>query len=106
VKRWAVAAWCVVVAGCGVGHAAPTTVTPSPAPTSAPVGVLNTGGAQTGTYPGSGCQERLMIRSVPANTSTETQWATSHESGWPLGWPGLSPAPTVPTSVPSVTCSR
>lgn len=81
------------------------TITPTTTPTPGPV--VNTGGANTGSSPGSSCSARLGLRNQPPTQSPTNLWATSGDSGWPFGWPGLPPyAPSTLLPANSVGCSR
>jgi hypothetical protein len=82
--------------------AAPTT--PAAPPTPGPV--VATGGNVSSSNPGSGCAPRLGVRNAPAGPSAIYLWNASGDTGWPFGWPGMAPANAVPTTAPSVGCSR
>ena len=81
--------------------AAPTTAA---APTPAPV--VNTGGNVSSSNPGSGCSERLGVRDAPLAPSNMFGWGNNGDVGWPFGWPGMAPPNAIPTTAPSVVCSR
>ena len=81
-----------------------TTVMATPTPTPGPVG--NTGGVINGSNPGSSCAERLGTRNVPAGPSNIFGWSNNGDVGWPFGWPGRVAFNTIPTTAPSVGCSR
>ena len=86
--------------------AAPSTTTVMATPTPTPGPVVNTGGVISGTSPGSSCSERLGTRNVPAGPSNIFLWSTNGDTGWPFGSPGRVPFNTIPTTAPSVGCSR
>ena len=84
----------------------PPAAAPAPAAPPTPGPVVNTGGNVSGSNPGSSCSERLGVRNAPTGPSAIYTWSTSGDSGWPFGWPGMAPANAVPTTAPSVGCSR
>lgn len=86
--------------------AAPSTTTVMATPTPPPGPVVNTGGNESGSNPGSGCSERLGIRNAPAGPSNSFLWTNNGDAGWPFGWPGRVAFNTIPTTPPSVGCSR
>ena len=74
-----------------------STPSPPPAPPT-PAPVVATGGANTGTNPGSSCIPHLGLRNQPARLGTVPgeQLATNGDAGWPFGWPGPVPSPSRP----------
>jgi hypothetical protein len=78
--------------------------TPPPAPPT-PVPIVATGGATTGTSPGSSCVPRLGLRTQPAPQSPVMLWNLNGDVGWPFGWPGPLPF-AVPSTAPTVGCAR
>lgn len=81
-----------------------TTVMATPTPTPGPVGA--TGGAGGSSNPGSSCSTRLVTRNAPPTPSPLTSWNTNSAVGWPFGWTGGGVYAAVPTTAPSVGCSR
>ena len=81
-----------------------TTVMATPAPPPGPV--VNTGGNVSSSSPGSGCSERLGTRNAPAGPSNSFVWSNNGDAGWPFGWPGRVAFNPIPTTAPSVGCSR
>ena len=89
-----------------VPAAAPSTTTVMATPTPTPGPVVNTGGVINGSSPGSSCSERLGTRNAPGAPSNIFLWTNSGDVGWPFGWPGRVAFNTIPTTAPSVGCSR
>ncbi len=80
--------------------------TPSPPPAPpAPGLIVATGGANTGTSPGSSCIPHLGLRNQPLPQSPVMLWNQNGDVGWPFGWPGPVPF-AVPSAAPTVSCSR
>ena len=86
--------------------AAPSTTTVMATPTPTPGPVANTGGVASGSNPGSSCSQRLGTRNIPAGPSNIFSWSNNGDVGWPFGWPGRVAFNTIPTTAPSVGCSR
>lgn len=84
----------------------PPAAAPAPAAPPTPGPVVNTGGNVSGSNPGSSCSERLGIRNAPAGPSNTFNWSNNGDAGWPFGWPGRVAFNVVPTTAPSVGCSR
>ena len=78
------------------------TATPPPAPGPASASESHTGSS----YPGNSCVLRLGTRNAPSAPSNTFNWSQSGDTGWPYGWAGLAPANAVPTTPPTVGCSR
>jgi hypothetical protein len=83
---------------------APTTAT-TPAPPPTPSVVVATGGAGGSTNPGNSCIPRLGLRNQPGPQDPVMLWNQNGDVGWPFGAPGPVPE-DVPTTAPSVGCSR
>ena len=84
----------------------------TPSPPSAPPApgpVVATGRANTGTRPGSSCIPHLGLRNEPPVLGSAqfpaSNWALNGDSGWPFGWPGPAQF-SIPTTAPTVSCSR
>jgi hypothetical protein len=81
---------------------------PPPAPPT-PGPIVATGGASTGTSPGSSCVPHLGLRNQAplfgSALSPSNSWSFNGDVGWPLGWPGPVPF-DVPATAPTVGCSR
>jgi hypothetical protein len=86
--------------------AAPSTTTVMATPTPTPGLVGNTGGANSSSNPGSSCSQRLNIRNQPPGPSNIYLWTSNGDVGWPFGWPGRVAFNAIPTTAPSVGCSR
>jgi hypothetical protein len=47
----------------------------------------------------------VLVRNAPPTQSPANAWNTNGDVGWPFGFAGQVPM-TVPTTAPSVGCSR
>jgi hypothetical protein len=89
--------WLAPPASADAGSSPPAPPTPAP--------VVATGGANTGTNPGSSCVPHLGLRNQPLPQSPVMLWNQNGDVGWPFGAPGPVPF-NVPSTAPTVSCSR